>query len=419
MVLGLLTPTSAQELKTVTVNGMTVSEETAKTMMGGCEFNPYEKLKQMGVVSSGAELVPQWTSGGPQAGIDPALACRLAKMFEYAGPCAKITSAYRSAAKQESLCGSRGKKSGCAAPGRLCHQYGLAVDISGSCLQRLRKIAPQFNLIQPPISGDPYHFQCAEHPKGNRGSCSGPCNGGLAINPDPNALASATNYSPSPSSGLTNKFRQMLGLEQQQPPPQQPPPSPIPQQQLPQNQQPTQYFAPEQQPTSQVPSSPGITGNEGSPTKPTSSSPPVGNDEDDFVTIPYKPSIAEQLMEIAFGTKSEENEEENQIVSSSSIDLVIDPNDVVSLGSQDASSSFIETAGPSVGSLQPGQTFTSPDLSFSPPAAEPPFVVPQSGTFAIFESMKQALLRALEILRPMGIRAALEGTHAHAEDFSE
>ncbi len=402
LMISLASEAHSQESKNVMVNGMNVSEKTAELMKGGCEFNPYEKLQQLGVVSSGAEVAPKWVNGQPQAGIDPALACRLAKMFQSTGACAKITSAYRSAAKQQSMCGSG--RTGCAAAGNSCHQYGLAVDISGSCLQRLRQIAPQFQLIQNPIPGDPYHFQCAEHPGAGRSSCKGPCNGGVVINPDPNALANATNYSP--SSPLTDMFRQALGLNQQPPPP--PPPPPAQQQPLQQAQQATQYF-PSSQPTTNT-----GTPSTGSPSPITA----LSTSSQQYLGVTdtgtaYQPSVAEQLLQMAYGT-AKQNPPQN---TGTSVPLYLSPDDVGSVQVQNESSTtpYVAQNAP-VGTLQPSQTFTSQDLSYARPA-QPAYTPPSSGVFAVLETLKTLLLRLLEILRPMGIRNALQGdTHVeHVE----
>lgn len=392
------------ELKTVTVNGMTVSEETAKAMQGGCGYDPYEKLK--GFISGG-NIVPKWVNGKPEAGIDPALACRLSKMLEaMKGRCnAKIISGHRSANQQESMCGSG--RSGCAAPGRSCHQYGLAVDLSTDCNKLLRQVAPQFQL------GFPYygiHVQCAEHKTAGRSSCSGPCNGGIEINPDANALANAGSYSP--SSGISNMFRQALGLPEQ---PQQPPPPPTPQQALPQSQQPTQYFPSSSgsaQPTSGSSGTSGSTGQ-----SPVSALSPTSQQ---YLGVtqptPYQPSISEQLLQMAYGTTTQ-NIPQN---TGTTVPLFLNPNDIGTVQIQNPtpiqSTTSRAAQSPSIATLQPSQTFTSSDLNYAP-RVQQTYTPPQSGVFAVLENLKTILLRMLEILRPMGISNAIQG--GHVNEFAE
>lgn len=380
-----------------------VIKEGAKN--GGCDYDPYQKLQQLGVIGAGAQVVPRTVNGQPQEGIDIALACRVSKMFEHAGRCAKITSAYRSPQKQQSLCGSG--RTGCAPPGTSCHQYGLAVDISGPCLQKLRQIAPQFQLIQNPIPGDPYHFQCAEHRGASRRSCTGPCNGGIAITPDPNALANAGNYSP--SSSLANMFRQALGLNQQ---PQQPPPPPIQPQTVPQQQQPTQYFPPQ---GSNLGTATGSGAKEQSPVS------ALSPDSQKYLGIngSSQPptSIADQLLELAYGTSSPSQPQNT----GTTVPLILNPNDSGSLRAQPTTTAYIDPVSNNipVGSLQPSQTFTSSDLAFAPELQHNTFGAEPTGVYAVLEAVKQTLLRALQILRPMGIRAALQGEDTLLEVYSE
>lgn len=146
-------------------------------LYGGCTYNPYEILRSK--YSSGADIVP---SPDGRGGIDRALACRLTKFFDAAverGCSVRITSGYRSYEQQAQMCGFG--RSGCAPPGASCHQYGLAVDVSSSCIGWLRRYASEFQLTFP-YYGD--HIQCLEHPQANRSSCNRECNGGIPIRPD-------------------------------------------------------------------------------------------------------------------------------------------------------------------------------------------------------------------------------------------
>lgn len=197
--------------------------ELVKKLSGGCDGNPYQILETKFKKGSDIQLTPKVGSGSTLTdGIDPALACRLVKFLEVAeekGCRPKLISGYRSVQKQESMCGSG--RSGCAAPGRSCHQYGLAVDVASSCIGWMRMAAPQFQLVFP-YYGD--HIQCAEH---SRASCSPntqPCDGSVKITPDLSRLPRPdqvpdTYYVPpaqtSPTSGLSNQIRQTLGMTPQ------------------------------------------------------------------------------------------------------------------------------------------------------------------------------------------------------------
>ena len=205
-------------------------QEAAKRY-GGCDFDPYPILERY---KTGRAVYITPTGSGPgnmRNGIDPALACRLVKMLQgiaQKGCNPRINSAYRSAAHQQSICGAG--RPGCAAPGRSCHQYGAAVDLTTDCGGWLRRVAPQFQLHFP-YSG--IHVQCIEHRTAGASSCNRECNGGVRINPDLSNIPPPS----SPTSGLTDAMRQamnpqqqpqqpaqQLPLQQQQPPQQQPPP---------------------------------------------------------------------------------------------------------------------------------------------------------------------------------------------------
>ncbi len=235
-------PVTDQEVKTKGFPaGSCTDENTATLTNGGCDYNPYEMLLQKWAKGRD-DITPQ---GGNTGGINMALACRLTKFFkavEEKGCSVKIISGYRSAAKQSSMCGAG--RTGCAAGGRSCHQYGLAVDVASSCIGWMRAAAPQFKL------GFPYygpHIQCAEHRVAACSPQTPPCDGSAAINPDlsnippPNQIPN-TYFSPpqggnpnitddgikpptsqsSPLAPLTNAIRNLLNPQPQQQPAQQP-----------------------------------------------------------------------------------------------------------------------------------------------------------------------------------------------------
>lgn len=163
-----------------------VDDSISTYLSGGCGSNPYDMLQSGGYIGN-AQVRPVASGSGVsdaalRQGIDPALACRLFKFFEATrakGCSVKIISAYRSAALQESMCGAG--RSGCAAAGRSCHQYGLAVDVQTSCIGWMRAAAPQFQLVFPYYG---QHIQCAEHPVAACSPATKPCNGGVQITPD-------------------------------------------------------------------------------------------------------------------------------------------------------------------------------------------------------------------------------------------
>lgn len=368
----------------------------------GCDYDPYQKLISMGIVRSGVQIEPK----NRQGGIDVSLACRLTKLFEAAGKCAQITSGYRSPELQKSMCGAG--RVGCAPAGGSCHQYGLAVDISGPCLEKMAQLAPKFQLVRINIPKDPYHFQCAEHPhpgrspQGERGAgCSTPCNGGIAI----------TGVGPGnpPSSPFTNALRDALGLDKQ-PTPQQA--APTPQQALPQQQQPTQYF-PSSGTGQQTPTS-GTSGQ-----SPVSALSPASQQYLGVTQSDTQPqvSIADQLLQMAYGTTSTQQPQNTGTtvpvhLTSNDIGTVqSNPTPVMQVGTQ-------PTQKVPVGSLQPGQTFTSPDLGYAPSVPQT-YPTEPTGVFRVLETMKSVLLRMLEILRPMGIRNALEGVGTYVDEHAE
>lgn len=378
-----------------------VVKEGAKN--SGCDYDPYQKLYDLKVVASGANVSPNG-QGKPGKGIDVSLACRLSKFLEWAkeqGCAPMIISGYRTGAEQQALVNAGKTKAG---PGASCHNHGLAIDLQSRCSEKLNKAASQFQLASR-VRGypNPNHYQCLEHAGGGgrNSGCPGPCNGGIVISPDMNALANTGNYSP--SSNLSNIFRQALGLNQQ--PQQQQPPPPIQQQPLPQAQQPSQYF-----PTSQTPT------NTGTPTTGTQSPVNALSPESQKylgITGPsgYTPSIADQLLELAYGTTSQTPPQNI----GTTVPVYLNPNDVGTVGVQNptlVSTSSQTTQGPPIGTLQPSQTFTSSDLNFAPPL-QLTYAPPQTGVFVVLDTIKSILLRILEVLRPMGIRDALrEDVHS-------
>ncbi len=189
-----------------------VDDSISSYLNGGCGSNPYDMLQSGGFIGGGqVRPVSSGSSGSAdpalRQGIDPALACRLFKFFEATkakGCTVKIISAYRSAQQQEDMCGTG--RSGCAAAGRSCHQYGLAVDVQTSCIGWMRAAAPQFQLVFPYYG---QHIQCAEHPVAACSTNTKPCNGGVKITPDLSRIPNPSQIPDSyfvPPPAATNPF---------------------------------------------------------------------------------------------------------------------------------------------------------------------------------------------------------------------
>ncbi len=173
--------------------GVKVCSNDLRFLRGGCDFNPYPYLEGQKTFA-GVQLTPvsvENTSAVLHPGIDPMLACRLAKLIQAIGAkgCQiKVTSAYRSVQEQHSICGAG--RSGCAAAGNSCHQYGLAVDITSTCMAQLRTylgtnnpsaIGAQEFKLHFPYYGN--HIQCVEHARASCSPYTSSC-GGLPSNPN-------------------------------------------------------------------------------------------------------------------------------------------------------------------------------------------------------------------------------------------
>lgn len=396
-----------------------------KQLYGGCDQNPYDLLETNFKSGSNVQITPRTDgNGSPVGGIDSALACRLTKFLEASrqrGCNPKIISAYRSAQQQQDMCGAG--RSGCAPAGASCHQYGLAIDVSASCIGWMRMAAPQFQLVFP-YYGD--HIQCAEHPSASRRSCTGPCNGGIAINPNLSTLPHPsqvpdTYFVPpapvSPTSGLTNQFRQAMGLPQQPTIPTTPASSPSP---ITSNlAQPTQsnFCLPEYKcsgntllyqnsfcatQTQQVCPSGCVNG---ACVAATSTATSTNTNENTNTNTDTSTSSAIDII----GTLSGYSATTTSIGTSTPLQLLL------SITQDQSQATARPGINPLVGVLAPGsianmqlvgaqQTFTSPDLNQNMP---PVRTQERSALFTILENMKQVLLKALEYLRPFSLSHSL------------
>lgn len=356
-----------------------------KVMFGGCEFNPYPILETKYKANRNAQVTPRANSDSPtlRQGISPALACRLVKFFQHAeqarGCQLKISSAYRSAQQQEDMCGSG--RTGCAAAGRSCHQYGLAVDVVGpaSCISWARSFlgtknpgapgAQQFQLHFP-YSGD--HIQCSEN---NVASCNPgtkQCDGSSRVIPE---LA----HTPSPTATFSDSIRQWLAPQQQmQAAPSQPA---VPSQPVSTSQNPLDSFNPQPAPTTPI-------------TTPTT-------------TATTSNTAADRLEELAFGGKPT-----TTTATATSVPLVVSNSDAVSLvGTQQASTTAVT---PTQGMMSPSQTtFTSGDLAWQDQTISSS---PVSGLQAVIISIRAALNRVSQYMVPFGARGDVDfENHDHAE----
>lgn len=192
------------EAVTATPTSQDVLQAAGESLGASCDAaQAYAFLKSR--ASGSVQLVPSTTgsSGSYRGGIDPELACRMQRFLQ-ARPDIRIISGYRSVAKQRSICGNGRSK--CAPPGKSCHQYGLAVDVSKKD-SRTRAQARKFGLHYP-YSGP--HIQCTEHRRAGCSTSTPPCaKGGIKIDggPDP-----GPGYNPSLSSqDLASQLGQGLG----------------------------------------------------------------------------------------------------------------------------------------------------------------------------------------------------------------
>ena len=200
-----------------------------KTIKGGCDFNPYAVLESRYRGAGG--ITPAMSgSGGYDRGLNPALACRVARLLQFAesrGCMFKIVSAYR----KYQGCGAA--RNGCAAQGRSCHQYGLAADI-GSNPRCINWMKDQVLGVKQPNSafgvhiayfaGDysHLHIQCNENRPAVCSPQTRPCDGSFVFTGDVSNI---------PNPGPQNDYGPNAQNPQptpQQPPPQQQPPRPLP-----------------------------------------------------------------------------------------------------------------------------------------------------------------------------------------------
>ncbi len=207
-----------------TVGVSCVDSATADKLNGGCSFDPYPVVNSFRA-NTAVLLTPQINSSGAQNGINPILACRVAQFLQYAksqGHPLLITSGFRTAQQQtaacENICHAASCPGTCAPAGTSCHQYGLAVDVSGTAtdLAWARSYlgvgapaagASTYRVFFPIKSGsDIFHLQCVENPVAGCNASTVGCGGGnfQITGAGPAGGGAATN----PLQGLA----QLLGL---------------------------------------------------------------------------------------------------------------------------------------------------------------------------------------------------------------
>lgn len=176
-----------------------VLRETGEATGATCDVTKAYAFLQERATGHGWKITPRRVSGDGQLadGLNPEFACRLERLFRAAG-CGKIFSAVRDRDDTIRACGTANGAPGCNAFGRSCHNYGLAVDVSGgtSCVARLRRLAPQFKLHFPYENP---HIQCVEHRKPVCVPPVGPCGGSSVVSPSVDGIAGGTPGGDTPS----------------------------------------------------------------------------------------------------------------------------------------------------------------------------------------------------------------------------
>ena len=232
------------------------------------------------------------------------------------------------------------------------------------------------------------------------------CLAGRAIDPN----VGGTQASP-PSAGLSNGLRQALGMNMQ--PSAQPPlpPQPVSPQQPLGGTQPSQFF-----PSSASGGTPstGVSGtsNTSGGTAVTSGVNSTSNMQNPLPNLEKpKPSVAQQLFDIAYGTQTATTSS-----TATTVPITFDTSDIGGIAGNTQATNDTRSIGqaPNVAATPP-QTFVSSDLNFSSSQA-----APSQGTLSqVLADLRTALMRILAVLRPFGIRSAIESSIHGGDDFAE
>ena len=307
-----------------------------------------------------------------------------------------ITDGYRDPAKQTGLVASGASKAG---PCQSYHNYGLAADFNGKAnLGWMRTHGPTRFGINVIGAWDPGHFQ---DNRGRFGQC-GACSGGYT----------GTQQGPGSSSGfpfnMSDRFRNLLGGNNQPSP--QPQPAPMPQPPLPQQRNPVQsdqiFGMPTptpMQPAPGVPLSPKATS-----TSPADSEPEQAS---------YYSSVTDQLMQLAYDTPLATSSN-----IATSVPITIDGSDIGTLGTdgrRDRTATTSDTlAYGAPGTVLPSSnTFVSNDLGGGPYQVIASYRGEPTGFISLLVQLRDAFAALLNILRPMGVRDAIHGVDPNDEEM--
>lgn len=134
-----------------------------------CDVSKAYTYLQSKTSGNGWKVTPNVRDGNK--GLDPEFACRLARFFSATG-CGTIFSAVRDRSDTLRACGTLNGRSGCNAYGNSCHNYGLAVDVSG-CYQ-YKNVMSRYGLHFP---YNQTHIQCVEHARPQCSTQTRTCSG--------------------------------------------------------------------------------------------------------------------------------------------------------------------------------------------------------------------------------------------------
>ena len=407
-----------------------VEDKDKALFFGGCDSDPYPYLEKRHRGDKSNSFITRGADS--KTGIDAALACRLMKLLEFAetkGCSLTINSAMR----PRQRCNPDG--GACARQGNSCHQYGLAVDIGGTsrCLEWVTTVIGRKNPNSPfkvhvayqENSNDYRHIQCSEHIIANAShaqGCRTSCDGSARITPDTTSIAGPGRTSP--SGGLADSFRKMIGGDQPTAPSQPTPqaqPAPAAQPSLPQQPgsvQSNQLFGDRGTGLGTAGTAPTGTA------VPVIAMPPLGTKAsttpESAEQASYYSSVTDQLLQLAYDTPLA-----TSTTVATSVPLTIDGNDVKTIDMESGNIDSATTSGAMAygapGTVLPSSnTFVSNDLGGGPYQVVASYRGEPTGFIALLVQLRDAFAALLTILRPMGIREAIApATHEHGDELVE
>lgn len=373
--------------------------------------------------------------------MNPTYACRLAeflKAADAAGQNIMIFSGWRSGAAQANAVRKSRPGYACTSGASCPHPSGRAADLTfngvtpktvASCKTNTACVwahenADRFKLTFPLMPGrakitEPWHIEPVERSSvSSNETCEGITGPGT---PTKDPFGDRETDGP-PSAPITSNLRELI--QPQPTPPQQPT---LPQQPLPQQQPLAQAF----QPTPQASASPASGGQPGAPVgTPTSvgssgsGSTAIGSIADiaktdggtafDAAMEEQKPSIADQLLSLAYGTSSIGTATEI----ATTVPIIVSGKDAAALKGKTAASSSTTTLTQKGGlspTTIPSQTFISKDLTYpqGSASADQGEIGSETWMLSVLEAMRNVLVQLLDMLKPFGIRDAIEGNEEH------